>query len=254
MGPFDQAGATVRLEWGPVGAAVLAPDAAACVVVDVLSFTTSVGVALERGSAVHPYPWHDERATAYADAVGAVLAVGRRERQGDQISLSPASIRESPAPARLVLPSPNGSSICAALREAGGSTDVLAGSLRNRTAVAAALREVIAEGGAIALVPAGERWPDGSLRPAVEDLWGVGAVAAELEDAGAGLLSPEAVMAAAAWRVVADDVVGALHACSSGRELDTGGFAADVDVAGELDSSLVVPWLGEDGAFGLGPH
>jgi hypothetical protein len=41
----------VRFEWGPTGARQMAPDAACLVVVDVLSFTTSVTVAVEAGTA-----------------------------------------------------------------------------------------------------------------------------------------------------------------------------------------------------------
>ena len=43
---------------------------------------------------------------------------------------------------------------------------------------AAVARWLQARGGTVAVVAAGERWPDGSLRPAAEDLWGAGAVLA----------------------------------------------------------------------------
>ncbi|GGF55881.1 hypothetical protein GCM10011519_32290 [Marmoricola endophyticus] len=242
--PFSQSEATVRLEWGPLGPGALAADA--CVVVDVLSFTTSVGVAVEAGARVWPFPWRDERTASYAASLGAVVAAGRRAAAPGEVSLSPVGLRAAASLERLVLPSPNGSTICAAIPE---GARVVAGSLRNRTAVAAALADVLRGGGSVALVPAGERWADGSLRPAVEDLWGAGAVALELEEAGIGVLSPEARAATAAFRAVADDVPGALHACASGRELAEGGFAGDVDVAAEVDSSLVVPERGGDGAF-----
>lgn len=98
---------------------------------------------------------------------------------------------------------------------------------------------------------AGECWPDGSLRPAVEDLWGAGAVAASLQDLGHDL-SEEAGVAAAVFRAVEARLTEALHNCSSGRELVDGGFAHDVVIAAELDQSTVVPWLGSDGAFSPG--
>ena len=57
----DQAGHRIRLEWGPTGAAVIARRADVAVVVDVLSFTTTVTVAVERGITVYPFRWRDER-------------------------------------------------------------------------------------------------------------------------------------------------------------------------------------------------
>ena len=57
----------VRFDWGPTGAAAIAEGADVAVVVDVLSFTTTLCVAVERGMTVLPYPWKDERAAAYAD-------------------------------------------------------------------------------------------------------------------------------------------------------------------------------------------
>ncbi|NED79674.1 hypothetical protein G3I76_06135, partial [Streptomyces sp. SID11233] len=64
-------------EWGPVGAGLLAGEAACLVVVDVLSFTTSVSVAVEAGTRVFPYRWRDETAEAFAGKVDARPAVGR---------------------------------------------------------------------------------------------------------------------------------------------------------------------------------
>ncbi|MEV8589091.1 2-phosphosulfolactate phosphatase [Streptomyces sp. NPDC051180] len=235
---------TVSFGWGPVEARALAPAAACVVVVDVLSFTTAVGVAVEAGTAVHPYRWRDATAAAHADRVGATLAVGRREATPEHPwSLSPAALRAAPAPARLVLPSPNGSTIAA---EAGGAT-VVAASLRNRTAVARWLtdRGYGTAERPLAVIASGERWPDGSLRPALEDLLGAGAVLAAL--AGRGTPTPEATAAATLWSAT-EDPVAALHGCDSGRELYAYGYPQDVEVAAETDSSTTVPVL-VDGAF-----
>src|SRR5262249_22041012 len=155
------------------------------VVVDVLSFGTCVSIGVERGGTIYPFDPTDDSATAFARSRRARLA-GRR---GDEFSLSPASLLSLPANARLVLPSPNGAAI--ALRAAGGQAG-LAGCFRNRPAVAA---RAIRIGGPFGVVAAGERWNDGSLRPALEDLLGAGAVIAMLP----GGRSPEAEGAAAAF-------------------------------------------------------
>ncbi|HQV82591.1 MAG TPA: 2-phosphosulfolactate phosphatase [Ornithinibacter sp.] len=162
-----------------------------------------------------------------------------------QISLSPASILGATPPERLVLPSPNGSAICAEL-EAGGVV-VVAASLRNAGAVG---RWLSGQQAAVGIVAAGERWPDdGSLRPAVEDLWGAGAVVEALVTHGpTTTVSPEAEAARTASGVVRADLPRQLAACASGVELIVKGFAADVAIAAELDVSAVVPVL-TDGWF-----
>lgn len=247
-----QADARLRLEWGPTGAAAVAAGVDIAVVVDVLSFTTTLGIALERGTTVLPFRWKDERAEEYAAAHDAVLAVGRLESRslaatgpgaGPVVTLSPAAMTRVSGVPRLVLPSPNGSTICALL--AGSGSTVVAASLRNAAAVSAWLAPRLAEGATVAVVPAGERWPDGSLRPAVEDLWGAGAVLSgvPLDDA-----SVEARLAVAAWRAVAERVADELAACAGGRELAEAGFADDVAVSAEVDAGSVVPVL-VDGEF-----
>jgi hypothetical protein len=50
-----QSGAGVRFEWGPAGADRLVTAAACLVVVDVLSFTTAVSVAVEKGTQILPF-------------------------------------------------------------------------------------------------------------------------------------------------------------------------------------------------------
>jgi len=102
-------------------------------------------------------------------------------------------------------------------------------------------------------VAAGERWPDGSLRPAVEDLWGAGAVLAALGPEGA---SPEAEAAMAAFDAVRTRLPESLAACASGRELVGAGFAEDVVVAAAHDVSAVIPALAGDAfvAAPKGPH
>lgn len=179
--------------------------------------------------------------------------MGRSEAGPGEISLSPASVSraverkavERKAVERLVLPSPNGSSISSQLADAG--TTVVGASLRNAAAAGAWVREHAA-GRPVAVVAAGERWPDGSLRPAVEDLWGAGAFLDGFDD-----LSPEAGVAVAAYRAVADHLPAALSMIASGRELIVQGYQSDVDMAAQVGTSDVVPILREGWFRAAGP-
>lgn len=237
----DQAEFRERFEWGEAGIRRLAPNADVVVVVDVLSFATAVDVAVGRGATVYPCRWHDARAAAFAARVGAVLAGGRTAPNRDvPYSLAPTSLLAIPPGARLVLPSPNGATLALLAAELGAA--VLAGCLRNAAAVAAACRAL---GETVAVVAAGERWGQawdqtGSLRPAVEDLVGAGAILAALAPARP---SPEAIAAMAAFQVAAPDLAGFLAACASGQELRERGFGQDVELAAQLDVSWTVPRL-----------
>lgn len=240
-----QSAYAVRFDWGPTGAAAIAADAQVAVVVDVLSFTTTLTVAVERGVTVYPYRWRDAGAEEYAAERDATLAVGRSAGAG--VSLSPASVLAAEGLERLVLPSPNGSAISFDL--AGRGLTVVGACLRNRSAVARWLAPRVADGERVAVVAAGERWPDASLRPAVEDLWGAGAVVAGLAGLagpGGSVLSPEAEQAAAAFIAAEPGLGDRLAATASGRELEGIGFGDDVRVAGELDASEAVPVLHGD--------
>jgi len=222
----------VALEWGPVGAKALADRCDVIVVVDVLSFSTSLTIAVEQGAKVWPHIG-GESAGRLARDIDAVLAGTRSAHEG--LTLSPASLRHLPPDSRIVLPSPNGSSI--AFAAVNGARPVVAGCLRNAAAVARHVRDV----GRVGLVPAGERWPDGSLRPAYEDFVGAGAIVDRLQGLDPGVsLTPEAEASAWAFRALRP-----LAACQSGAELMDRGFAEDVRIAAEVDASSVVPALVE---------
>jgi 2-phosphosulfolactate phosphatase len=109
-----------------------------------------------------------------------------------------------------VLPSPNGST-CAILASEAGAR-VVAGCLRNAASVGAWADEA---NGPVTVIACGEKWPDGSLRPSLEDLLGAGAILAAM----AGNPSPEARAAIAAFRDAAHSLPEILFQCGSGREL-----------------------------------
>lgn len=93
-------------EWGLAGLLALRGQVAV-LVVDVLSFSTAVDMAVGRGAMILPFPSGDP-AAAQAEAArqGATASV-RRGQPG--FSLPPASLQASPPGLRLLLPSPNGS-------------------------------------------------------------------------------------------------------------------------------------------------
>lgn len=240
-GVFAQPGAGVRFDWGLAGAAELGRVCSAVVVVDVLSFTTAVDVAVGRGTRVHPFPW-GAQAAEYAVRVGAVAAVGRGAVTADHPwSVSPAALRTAPAVPDLVLPSPDGAAICAAASATG--LPVLAACLRNAAAVGRwLLRHGYGSAQApVGVVAAGERWSDGTLRPCVEDQLGAAAVLDALSTAP-GRLSVEAAVTLAALAGV-PDVTPAIHGCVSGRELVERGFGEDVEIAARVGVSRVIPVL-----------
>lgn len=239
---YQQRAYRVRFDWGVDGAAAITDHADVAVVVDVLSFTTTLSVALDMGSTVLPYPWNDETASGFARQHNAALAVDRRRAGPGDVTLSPQSVRSGTAPSRLVLPSPNGSTIA---HQLGSRVSVCLGScLRNAAAVARWIStRHPTESTAVAVIAAGERWPGGGLRPAAEDLWGAGAVIDGLATAGWPALSPEAQLARAGYLAVRGRELAALLSCASGLELLEGGWRTDVEIAAEADMSVVVPRL-----------
>jgi 2-phosphosulfolactate phosphatase len=59
----------IRCEWGALGLAALAPASDVVVIVDVLSFSTCVEIAVARQAEVFPYLWGDERAVGFANGI-----------------------------------------------------------------------------------------------------------------------------------------------------------------------------------------
>lgn len=266
MAPSDQHGADVRFEWGGQGLdALLAGGVRTVVVVDVLRFCTAVDVACGRGAAVTPSGADEAGAADEAARRGAqVASLGVTGGDTSVLSLSPVSLRKLTSTDHVLLTSPDGGAL--SLRAAAAGAVVLAGCLRNAAAVAEAVQAF-----PVGVVAAGERWPDGSLRPAVEDAWGAGAVIRALSppastDPTLGLfamfgeslgappppatrsrsLSPEAAWAAANLPTALPEI---LPKTASGRELADAGWSLDIEVAAALNVSQTAPRLDADGTF-----
>jgi 2-phosphosulfolactate phosphatase len=228
----------VGVEWGLQGALNYAHNVDAIVVVDVLSFSTSVTVAVGRGATVWPHPG-GPGAQELANNIKGLLAGRRTLTNGP--SLSPTSLLDLPEGSRLVLPSPNGGTIAYSL--AGATCQVFAGALRNASAVGRFLAEA-RDIETVVLVPAGERWPDDSIRVAYEDLVGAGAIVSRMLAVDPAVqLSAEAEAAMAAYERLRP-----LTDTPSGQELVERNFADDIVLASAVDVSTVVPVL-RDGCF-----
>lgn len=147
-------------------------------------------------------------------------------------------------------PSPNGAAIAAAVPP---GVRLAAARLRNITAVRGRLT---AQGYGTpdrpaAVIAADERRPDGSLRPALEDLPGAGALVCDLSSRGTGPLSVEAAAAKACCEGTAD-LAHAVATSTTGRQPAATGFAQDAAIATEEDASTVVPARDGNGVFAPG--
>ena len=233
---YQQHEFNLRCEWGENGIKALASISDVIIIVDVLSFSTAVDVATERKAVIYPYRGSHQSAIDFAASKGALLATKGRVAS-TAFSLSPTSLSAISAGTRLVLPSPNGSTLSLST----GNKPTLAGCLRNARAVAEFAHQL---GEKIAVIPAGERWEDGSLRPAVEDFIGAGAIMSFLK----GSQSPESQVAVSVYQSVESNLPETLRRCASGKELIEKGFAGDVELAAQLNCSRSVPLLTE-GAY-----
>ncbi len=236
MGIFDQKEFEIRCERGLEGVQKLAPISDVVIIVDILSFSTCVDIGVARGAILFPYHLKDDSAISYAASIGAELAGSRCG--GHKYSLSPKSLSEIGSGEKLVLPSPNGSTLSLETMQ----TLTLAGCLRNASSVAQVASRL---GKQIAVIPAGELWKStGTLRPALEDLIGAGAIIHAI----CGQRSPESELARAAFLSVKDRLLSTILACSSGKELVAKDFGEDIKLACLMDVSTTVPIL-QNGAF-----
>ncbi|USG68133.1 2-phosphosulfolactate phosphatase [Brevibacillus ruminantium] len=244
---FAQESYVCKVEWGKRGAREAAERGDITIVVDVLSFSSTVITALHHGAIIYPYPPPiGEKAKAYAKQFGAELLLGRVEavRQGTP-SLSPISYGPQDRGQSYVLCSLNGAH---AAWLAADASFLLLGGLLNASAVAEHAHILHTMTGAgITVIPCGEHWQQGKpdendLRPAIEDYLGAGAILCKLS----GSKSPEAQVCEAAFLSSRPQLEAFIWDCGSGRELRELGFAEDVHHCSQLDAMQVVPWLNND--------
>ncbi|RPI18612.1 MAG: hypothetical protein EHM58_04705 [Ignavibacteriae bacterium] len=220
----------INLEWGLNGIKHYIDSSDVFIIVDTLSFSTCVDIAVNNGAGIIPYKFKDETAFDYAKSMNAVCASLHRSKT--EYSLSPSSLINITSGTKLVLPSPNGSELSLST----GNKITLCGCLRNAEAVA---QYSAIAGKNITVIPAGEKWSDGTLRPAIEDLIGAGAILHHIK----GELSHECDMAVSAFKTFKDNLFETLSNSISGQELIERGYEEDVLLASQVNVSKCVPVL-----------
>lgn len=216
----------INCEWGLNGLNYLLPVSDVIIIIDVLSFSTCVDVALSAGADVYPYPYKDDSAIEFAKTNNAVLANFKRSKT--ELSLSPFSLLNIAKNEKLVLPSPNGSELSLST----GNVITLCSCFRNCEETA---KYAMSRGRNISVIPAGEKWQDGSMRFAIEDYLGAGAVISYLN----GSLSAEAKASLDFFNSQKSNLKDRIIESISGKELIDKGFPEDVDLASEFNVSAV---------------
>ena len=209
------------------------PDIA--VVVDVLTFSTVIDVALAARLKCFVPPV-DASSSVYPGA----LWTGRREAGG--ISLSPDSMSGLPTGCEVAFQSPNGGACVRSML--GQVLTVAIGCMRNAGAMADWIGT--RERARVALVACGERWPNRSMRPALEDWLGVGAIAVCLPLSS---LSVNACAARVAYLDAENRLDEVLYETRSGQELLERGYPADIKWTQAIDALRAVPIVTRGGAI-----
>lgn len=241
---YDQTPYEIKLEWGQRGAQAASERGDIVIVVDVLSFSSTVVTAVQHKSVIFPYPLPiNDNAKAYAREHNAELVWGRAEaiRKGGH-SLSPLSFSSADYGRNFVLCSINGAA-CTWI--ASQVPALFIGCLLNASAVAEAANQFRQDSKAnISVVACGERWPgvlepDNTLRPAIEDYLGAGLILSKLT----GSKSPEAEVCIGAWKHSRDKLSSLIWDSASSRELRERGYDDDVTYCCQVDNSRAVPIL-----------
>lgn len=237
----------LHLDWGLAAARLAVERGDAVVIVDALTFSTTVIMATALGAEVLALP----RAVLEGEADHTViearydarlLANDAEDRQLPGVLLDLAALRPGD---RIVVPSQNGATLCAAVEQAPATA---IGSFRNRAAAAHWCAKTLAAGTArrVTLIAAGSAWaqmtPLTALRPCIEDGLAAGAIASSANDLGLQLSAEAAAMAAQFETGMRQDALDSwLHRSVTGRWLHNRHTSADIDDACRIDHDTAVP-------------
>jgi len=218
-----------HVDWGPEGVAAAAARGDVAIIVDVLSFGTAVSTAVKAGATIFPCATPVE-ALDTAKLAGTHAAVQRRDVPiGGQFSLSPLTMVSARPGDKICVASPNGAACCRIGESARGM--FVAGLVNARETARAAARRARNHACGITVVACGERHPNGSLRPAVEDWVGAGAIISHLQ----APRSAEAEVCREAYLAVHHRIPELLWKSESGQELRAAGYSRDVTYATSID-------------------
>jgi 2-phosphosulfolactate phosphatase len=243
---FNQAPFQCRMDWGVRGVREASERGDIIVVVDVLSFSSAITNALNKGVIIYPFPRVGDIET-FGKNTGAEVCILERSRARELglPSLSSTSFTEAHRGKKYVLSSINGATC---VKEAKEGSLIFVSSLLNRSAVAKVINQIQKEKEhAVTVIASGERWKriDGQereLRPSIEDYLGAGALLEKLE----GTKSPEARVCVAAFQSCRPDLSALMLDCSSAREVVSMGFPEDIPFCSQLDIYNEVPFLTKD--------
>lgn len=246
---FGQGPYRCKMDWGLRGARNAAARGDIVVIVDVLSFSSAVISATQKGVILYPYPMRGGEwgsAADYAEQLKLELLPGRAEAlKTGQPSLSPVSFTSEHAGQAFVISSLNGAACISACAD---GNPVLVGGLVNAGRIAEEVNRLISKSALNAtLVACGEQWGEprkneSILRPCIEDYLGAGAIISKIE----AEKSAEAQVCQAAFEACKGEVRRLVREGSSGRELAQKGYRADVEFSSALDTLDAVPCLVPD--------
>jgi 2-phosphosulfolactate phosphatase len=244
---YDQSPFECRVEWGQRGAREAAERGDITIIVDVLSFSSTVVTATIHGASISPYPPPiNDAAKLYAQEIGADLVWSRAdaEKYGGH-SLSPLSFKPDDSAKKFVFCSMNGAACTWVAKKVPA---LLIGCLLNASAVAEVANQLkISTGANITVIPCGEKWLDcleneNKLRPAIEDYLGAGSILSKLN----GTKSPEAQVCIGSFEHSQKKLKELIWDCGSGRELRQRGYEEDVKYCSQFDIYQAVPLLVEN--------
>ncbi len=228
-----------HFDWGVFGVQQAVRRGDIIIVVDVLSFSTSVAIAVKNSAFIFPAK-SDEDAMNLKDQFRTEISVKRNEVPSKgKFSLSPATYYEIEPETKITLLSPNGATCT---RQIDNSRSVFCGALVNCSTVAeAAFNEAVKQNNNITVVACGERLKGSDdiykIRMAVEDYLGAGAILSKIPLPK----TAESIVCENAYGKLANHVPDLIWKCESGVELRAMNFGNDIHIATNLNSIPVAP-------------